>query len=46
MANISHRIGNQKILYDAKNERFIKNEAANILLKCKERKQYKVPEKV
>lgn len=46
MANIAHRIGNQKLSYDAGAERFVNNNAANALLKCSQREKYAVPKKV
>jgi len=46
MGNIAHRIGNQKVWFDAKAERFIGNDEANKLLKRNYRKKYEVPEQV
>jgi predicted dehydrogenase len=46
MANIAHRVGNQKLWFDSKAERFIGNEEANKLLKRKYRKKYEVSERV
>lgn len=46
MGNIAHRVGNQKLWFDSKTERFIGNEEANKLLKRKYRRKYEVPEKV
>jgi len=46
LANISYRLGNRKLKYDGKQERFIGDEEANGLLKAKYRKPWVVPEKV
>ena len=46
MANIAHRIGNQKLWFDAKDEKFIKNDNANKLVKGYYRKNYQIPEQV
>jgi len=46
MSNIAHRVGNQKLWFDSKNEQFIDNDKANALLKRKYRKGYEVPDKV
>lgn len=46
MGNIAHRVGNQKLWFDSKTERFVGNEEANKLLKRKYRRKYEVPEKV
>ena len=42
MANIAHRIGNKKCLFDGKKEQFIYNEKANKLLKRDYRENYRV----
>jgi len=44
MANIAHRIGNQKLQFDAGSEAFVDNPPANDLRRCKYRKGYEVPE--
>jgi hypothetical protein len=46
MANIAHRVGNQKLWFDSQKERFIGNQDANRLLKRRYRRKYEVPEKV
>jgi predicted dehydrogenase len=46
MANIAHRVGNQKLWFDSQRERFIGNQDANRLLKRRYRRKYEVPEKV
>jgi hypothetical protein len=46
LANVSHRIGNQKLFFDSKMDRFLKNENANKYLRSFEKEQYKIPEKV
>jgi len=46
LGNIAHRLGNQKLRFDPKTERFIGNNEANKLLKRKYRKKYEVPEDV
>jgi len=46
MANISHRLGNQKLHFDAKKERFENNKNANKFIKREYRDKYRVPENV
>jgi predicted dehydrogenase len=46
LGNISYRVGNQKLRFDAKIERFIGNDEANKLVKGRYRKKYEVPEQV
>jgi predicted dehydrogenase len=46
LANIAYRVGNQKLQFDAKNEEFINNDAANQLAKRTYRKKYEIPEKI
>ncbi|NIO40129.1 MAG: gfo/Idh/MocA family oxidoreductase, partial [Burkholderiales bacterium] len=46
LGNIAHRVGNQKLRFDSKTERFIDNPAANKLVKRTYRKKYEVPEQV
>jgi hypothetical protein len=46
MGNIAHRVGNRKLSFDAKTERFVGNEDANKLVKRKYRKGYELPEQV
>jgi predicted dehydrogenase len=46
MGNIAHRVGNRKLVFDAKTERFVGDEDANKLVKRKYRKQYEIPENV
>lgn len=46
MGNIAHRVGNQKLQFDPKTERFTNNVEANKLVKRKYRKKYRVPEQV
>jgi len=46
MGNIAYRVGNKKLWFDAKTERFIKNDDANRLIKRSYRKKYKVPDQV
>jgi len=46
MGNIAHRVGNQKLRFDLKAERFIDNAEANNLVKREYRKKYEVPEHV
>ncbi len=46
LANISYRVGNKQLFFDAKNERFIGNDEANKLLKSAYRNNYQIPEKV
>ena len=40
MANIAHRVGNRKLWYDADNESFVDNDAANALIKRKYREGF------
>jgi hypothetical protein len=46
LANIAHRIGNQKIRFDPKTETFTDNEEANKLIKRSYRPKYDIPENV
>jgi predicted dehydrogenase len=46
LANIAHRVGNQKLWFDAPSEQFIDNDAANKLVKRQYRKEYELPEQV
>ncbi len=46
LGNIAHRVGNQKLWFDPKTERFIDNDEANKLVKRKYRKKYEIPDKV
>lgn len=46
MGNIAHRIGNRKLTFDAKAERFVGDKDANGLVKRRYRKGYEVPEQV
>jgi hypothetical protein len=46
MANIAHRVGNRKLRFDSKTERFIDSDEANSLIKRHYRKKYEVPEQV
>jgi predicted dehydrogenase len=46
MGNIAHRVGNKKLWFDSKAERFVGNDDANRLLKRDYRKRYEVPEQV
>lgn len=46
MGNIAHRIGNQKLWFDSKTERFINNAEANKLVKRQARKKYEIAEQV
>ena len=46
LGNIAHRVGNQKLRFDPRTERFIDNPAANKLVKRTYRKKYEVPEQV
>jgi len=46
MANIAYRVGNQKLWFDAKKEKFIDNDAANKLVKRQYRKKYEVAEQI
>jgi predicted dehydrogenase len=44
LANISYRLGNQRLLFDGKAERFLGNEEANRQLKAAGRKNYRIPD--
>ncbi len=46
LGNIAHRLGNHKLIFDAKSERFIGNDAANQHVRRHYRKGYQVPDKV
>jgi predicted dehydrogenase len=46
LGNIAHRVGNTKLVYDAENETFVGNDAANKLRRGTYRKGYEVPESV
>ena len=46
LGNIAHRVGNLKLRFDPKTERFIGNAEANKLVKRKYRKKYEIPEQV
>jgi hypothetical protein len=46
LCNIAHRVGNEKLSFDPKTERFIGNEAANKLVRRHDRKAWAVPERV
>ncbi len=46
LANIAHRVGNAKLVYDAKAETLVGNDAADKLRKREYRKGYEVPESV
>ena len=46
MGNIAYRLGNKKLWFDAKTQRFIDNDQANRLLKREYRRNYEVPEQV
>lgn len=46
LANLSNRLGNQKLNWDAAEERFINNEDANKLLRANYREPWVVPETV
>lgn len=46
LGNIAHRVGNRKLRFDPKTERFIADAAANNLVKRTYRKKYEVPEQV
>ena len=43
LGNISYRLGNRKLVFDAKSERFIGDEEANRHLKAAGRRQYRLP---
>jgi predicted dehydrogenase len=44
--NVAYRVGNQRVVFDAKAERFVDNDAANKFLRPAYRKGYEVPEAV
>ena len=44
MGNIAHRVGNQKLRYDARSERFIDSDPANRLAKRQNMTPYSVKE--
>jgi len=44
--NVAYRVGNQRVAFDAKTERFVDNDAANKLLRPAYRKGFEVPEQV
>jgi len=46
MANISHIIGNQSLVFETQNQRFVKNEKANKLIKREYRNTYEVMDKI
>ena len=46
MANISHRVGNRSLRFDADSERFIDDADANRLVKRNYRSKYAVPERI
>jgi hypothetical protein len=46
LGNIAYRAGNQQLLFDGENERFISNDKANALLKASYREPYIIPENV
>lgn len=46
LGNIAHRLGNQKLRFDSKAERFIDNAEANKLVKRTYRRKYEIPEQV
>ena len=46
LANVSYRVGNKQLYFDAKAERFTNCDEANRLLKPEYRKRYRVPEEV
>ncbi|HUW19088.1 MAG TPA: Gfo/Idh/MocA family oxidoreductase [Sedimentisphaerales bacterium] len=46
LGNIAYRVGNQKLRFDAKTERFIGSDEANKLVKGRYRNKYQVPERV
>jgi hypothetical protein len=46
MGNIAHRVGNQKLRYDARSERFIDSDPANRLAKRQNMNPYSVKEMV
>jgi predicted dehydrogenase len=46
LANIAYRSGNQKLVFDAKTEKFTNNDAANQYLKAAGRGKYRMPDPV
>jgi len=46
MGNIAYRVGNKRLEFDAKHEKFIGNDAANKLARGTYREGYKIPEQV
>jgi predicted dehydrogenase len=46
LANISHRAGNVKLVFDGETETFVNNEPANRYLKAAARKRYRMPDEV
>jgi predicted dehydrogenase len=46
LGNVACRTGNQRLLFDAKAEKFIDNDQANKFLRPAYRKQYRVPDEV
>jgi len=46
MGNIAYRLGNQRVVFDAKAEAFVGSDAANRFLKPAYRKEYRVPDEV
>ena len=46
LANISLRVGNKQLYFDAEKERFTNNEEANKLLKLAYREKFRIPERV
>ncbi len=46
LANIAYRTGNRQLWFDAENERFIDDNAANSFLKSSYRDSYQIPERV
>ena len=45
-ANIAHRVGNTKLKFDSKIEKFVDNDDANKLVKSPYRSKYEIPEQV
>jgi len=46
LGNIAHRVGNKKLQFDPKNERFVDSDEANKLVKRQYRSKYAIPEQV
>ena len=44
--NVAYRTGSQRVVFDAKSETFVDNDAANRMLKPAYRKEYRVPDEV